>query len=166
MRREFGELASIMRYLRIADFPRTVSMTCLAWALLAPLPACAQLFPGVPAPDQGTAPGDAPGTLVQTITLPEKLSPAKVREAIVRSAMGRKWTIVKADDTRVQLRLADDGIEANLVALIEPAAIKIFSDSYRINREGERRGSLVPERWLKYLTRDIEKRLAEAAYLG
>jgi hypothetical protein len=117
-------------------------------------------------PPEATQPTDVPGKWVKTIRAPEELTPAEVREVIVRCALGRKWSIARADDTRVAVRLVDDGIEANLTLLIERAAIRIFSDSYRINREGERRSALVPERWLKYLTRDIERRLAEAAYLG
>ena len=91
---------------------------------------------------------------------------AEIRKAIVTSALGRKWSVTKADDTRVVLRLVDGGQEANLTLFYTASEIRVHSNSYRVRRNGERTGKLVPERWLRYLTRDIEVNLSSAAFLG
>jgi len=107
--------------------------------------------------------GDPPGALVQTLAVPAGLRTSEVRRIIERSAIERGWTVVKADGERVSLKLVDRGYEGNLALEYNPSEIRIFSDSFRIDRAGQRTKPAVPASWIKFLAKDLQKDLGLAA---
>ena len=107
--------------------------------------------------------GDPPGALVQTLAVPAGLRTSEVRRIIERSAIERGWTVVKADGDRVNLKLVDRGYEGNLALDYSPTEIRIVSDSFRIDRAGQRTKPAIPASWFKFLAKDLQKDLGLAA---
>jgi hypothetical protein len=74
------------------------------------------------------------GVKVETIAVPDNLSDAVIRDAIVRAALYRQWRLMSQKEGEVVLRLIHRKCEANLTLRIVGSEIEIYSDSYEIDK--------------------------------
>jgi len=117
----------------------------------------------VPAPARVKAEAPA-GVRVETIAVPNGQPDAAVREAIVKTAMRRQWIVMSQKPGEVVLKLIHRGCEANLTFRIEGSEIQLFSDSYALNKRGERVSSMkVNDGWIKNLRKGIVELLLPGA---
>ncbi len=79
-----------------------------------------------------------PGVQVATIVIPEGLPDATVRDAIVRTAARRLWIVMSQKEGEVVLKLIHRSVEANLTLRYAGTEIQVYSDTYALNKNGER----------------------------
>lgn len=99
-----------------------------------------------------------------TVDVPEGTSLDTVEQAIVKSAIGRRWTIKEAGDGLVVINLVHRGYDATLNIVFDEAAIRIYSDSWAIRGNGERKKRKDPDGWIDNMEKDISVNLARLRY--
>jgi len=113
------------------------------------------------------APNDADaaayGVHKTTIPIEVELEPKDVRATLLRAATARRWTIVERQDGRIVINLAHRGYDATLTLVYDDDSIDIYSDSWRVNKKGERKKREDPEGWIINLAKDIPIYLQRAA---
>lgn len=106
------------------------------------------------------------GSHVGTIGVPEGLSKAEIKEAIVLTFAGRQWSIKERDDERVVGYLKHRSNEATVTVVYSAEKVDFYCVGYAINKNtGERRRPEIPEGWLKFLKGDLNKKLTAASAL-
>lgn len=91
-----------------------------------------------------------------TVSIPSNLSPEQVKEAMVRTFIGREWQVEQQSLQEVVATLNHRSYQAKATFKVENGVIKILSDS-RYNSK-----PVVPEAWLENLQKDLSKRLTTA----
>jgi len=97
----------------------------------------------------------ADGENVTTLVVSERLTTQQVRDAVVHSLIARSWSVQQESPNKIQASLNHRRIEALLNIEISDGEIKIVSNS-----TDDRGVPYVPARWINFLTRDINTRLA------
>lgn len=99
-----------------------------------------------------------------TIGVPEGLSKADVKEAIIYTFAGRAWSIKEKDDEKVVGYLKHRSNEATVTVVYSAEKIDFYCVGYEINKNtGERKRPELPEGWLKFLKGDLNKKLTAAS---
>ncbi|WP_269524777.1 hypothetical protein [Coraliomargarita parva] len=101
------------------------------------------------------APEKDPNVPYSVIAVVPGLSPKQVEDSILRAASGRKWTVQDVKPGEVTIRLMHRGYDATLVFKYDGEKVEVFSDSWRINREGEKTRRKDPVGWIENLEKDI-----------
>lgn len=104
------------------------------------------------------------GHLYSTIDVDEKATDEIVKKAIVKAAIGRRWNIV-SDEEWIAINLTHRGYDSTLTFVYEEGEIKIYSDSYAVNKRGERKKRKDPKGWIGNLEKDIGVFINEQIYL-
>jgi len=104
------------------------------------------------------------GHLYSTIQVNEKATDEIVNQAIVKAAIGRRWNIV-SDEEWVIITLKHRGYDSTLTFVYDDETIKIYSDSYVVNKRGERKKQKDPAGWIGNLEKDIGVFINQQLYL-
>lgn len=102
---------------------------------------------------------------VITAPVPSDLSIAKASEAVLRTALGRKWQIETRTDGYVEFYLVHRHHDARMFAYIDDQSVRIYCESYRL-LNGRRWKKQDPKGWIENLQRDLVVNLQREAYLG
>jgi len=101
-----------------------------------------------------------PGVQVATIVIPEGRPDAAVRDAIVRTAARRLWMVVSQKEGEVMLKMIHRSVEANLTLRYAGTEIQVYSDTYALNKKGERVSAApLNKGWLQNLRAGIVENL-------
>lgn len=89
------------------------------------------------------------------IAIPQGLSDEGAHSAIVKAALGRRWNIVEKADAHTTINLQHRGYDSTLTFTIEDSKILVHSDSWTVNKKGEKKKKKHPKGWIENLRRDI-----------
>lgn len=89
------------------------------------------------------------------IVIPQGLSAEGAQSAIVKAAIGRRWNIIKKEDEQTVINLKHRGYDSTLTFTIEDSKILVHSDSWAVNKKGEKKKKKDPTGWIENLRRDI-----------
>jgi len=92
---------------------------------------------------------------IKPVEIPDGLSAEGAMSSIVSAAIGRRWNIVKKKDDQVIINLNHRGYDSTLTLKIEDSKINITSDSWTVNKRGEKKKKKDPVGWIENLRKDI-----------
>lgn len=102
---------------------------------------------------------------VAIVHAPESLGEDKMREVVIRTALNREWKVVENKDSLIVIHLVHRRFDSTLYLRYDDATIEIFSDSWRLARNGDRLRKDIPTGWIENLEKDFARNF-EAAVLG
>lgn len=132
--------------------PATALLSLLAIALLAPLASA----------EEGKEPK---GSYYSSIAVPSEATPEMVKRSIIKAAIGRRWNIVEKEGDHVVIHLEHRGYDSTLTFVPKDGEIEIYSDSYVVNKRGERKKQKHPRGWIGNLEKDIQVFMDREIYL-
>ncbi len=88
----------------------------------------------------------------------------EVRGAVLASLEGRDWFLGRATETSVRASRIYRGFDSNIHIEIASSRITIYSDSWRIDRQGERLSPEHPDGWLRNIERDVRRSLGLSSF--
>lgn len=106
----------------------------------------------------------APDEPVLISEFPESFPVSKVRDAVLKSVRERGWTVGQTTGTSVRASLVHRGFESNIHVEAAGSRITIYSDSWRVDRQGERLNPEHPDGWLRNIERDVRRSLGLRYY--
>lgn len=89
------------------------------------------------------------------IQIPHGLSQAGVHDAVVKAAIGRRWNIIEKEDNNTVIHLQHRGYDSTLTFTVRNSELLIFSDSWTVNKKGEKKKRKDPAGWIENLRKDI-----------
>lgn len=92
---------------------------------------------------------------VKPVEIPDGLSRDGAMASIVNAAIGRRWNIVKKTDDQIILNLKHRGYDSTLTLQIKSSRINISSDSWTVDKKGEKKKKKDPAGWIENLRKDI-----------
>ena len=98
-------------------------------------------------------------THVATIKVPSGLSTSDVTSAVYGALLGREWLVKEKSDGKVVGYLKHRRNEAEVTFTFDNKSIDMSCWGYKISRSGEREEKELPKGWLKFLEKDLHKRL-------
>ncbi|MCC5806222.1 MAG: hypothetical protein JJU00_07825 [Opitutales bacterium] len=104
--------------------------------------------------------------LVLTVTPAKPLGSAgEMREHILRTAINREWNVVDDDREKnlVVINLVHRRNDSTLYIVYDAERARYYSDSWRLNRRGDRVRRDEPTGWLGNLEGDLKRSINEAA---
>lgn len=105
-----------------------------------------------------------PDEPVLIIDFPKPFPVREVRGAVLASLEGREWEVGRTTETSVRASLIHRGFESNIQIEIESSRMVIYSDSWRIDRQGERLNPEHPDGWLRNIEHDVRRFLGVMDY--
>lgn len=84
---------------------------------------------------------------------------------VIESLVKRGWAILEQSNNSVKAHLNHRRYDSTLTISWNGSAIEILSDSYRVNKSGEKLGRQQPTGWIENLEKDFSVRLQSAVYL-
>lgn len=87
----------------------------------------------------------------------EPYPPAKIHAALLASLRDRGWTLVSTTETGAKARLIHRGFESNILVEVSRTGFTVYSDSWRIDREGNRLNPEHPDGWLRNIEHDVRR---------
>lgn len=107
---------------------------------------------------------EAYGNLVITAPIAKPLALEEAKRVVIATAVGREWRIVSAEGNKVVANLTHRRHDATLTFVISDSQIRVFSESYRLDRNQNRVKREDPPNWIRNIDRDLNRRIAEAIY--
>lgn len=101
----------------------------------------------------------APNEPALIVEFPNPFPVSEVHRAVVDSLTDRRWQLGQITDTSVRASLVHRGFESNIHVEVKSSGIEIYSDSWRIDRQGERLNPEHPDGWLRNIERDVRRSL-------
>lgn len=95
------------------------------------------------------------GQLVETVTLSDEATEEIVAKAVVQAALGRKWNIEGKDEGILKISLKQRGYDSTLFLVYNAKKVDIYSDSWAVNKKGERKKEKHPDGWIANIAKDI-----------
>lgn len=98
------------------------------------------------------------GDKVASIELYPDLSMEEARQVIVKTVLNRSWAIVEEDEEAgiVVVNLVHRRHDSTLYLVYTTDSLTIHSDSWRINRSGERMRRDHPSGWINNIEKDVK----------
>lgn len=90
---------------------------------------------------------------------PREVSVQEAQDAVVRSLRNREWNITSTSDDGAEARLFHRRYDSRIRVEVSPNEMKIYSDSWLVDRNGERVRREHPEGWLRNIERDVRRSL-------
>lgn len=137
--------------LAIMNLPLRLPQTLLAFGLLAGLAL---------APVAASARGDNVGS----VPVPSGLDAAAVKSVVIETFQSRGWAVQSATDTEVVAHLVHRRYDATLTMVYDTSNITLYSDSWKIDKQGRRLKREHPAGWIRNLKSDLPKRLGSRLY--
>jgi hypothetical protein len=106
---------------------------------------------------------DVAGVIALALSVPDGLGVSEVHDAVRTAAVGRSYAIKEDKPDRLGFSLVHGGYDASFTAVFDPKSIRLYSDSYKLDRSGARTGKVVPRGWVKNLQEDFVANLNKAA---
>jgi hypothetical protein len=104
--------------------------------------------------------------LVLTVRAAPALSSVEqMREIARRTAIHREWQVIGdyPRENLLVLNLVHRRSDSTLYLVYDAETVRFYSDSWQLDRQGNRRGRAEPTGWLRNLERDLTRNLALAA---
>lgn len=95
------------------------------------------------------------GEHIETVEFSDDADQEIIGKAVVKAALGRKWNIDEKEDGILKISLNHRGYESTLYLVYDDHKVDIYSDSWTINKKGERKKEKHPDGWIKNLAKDI-----------
>lgn len=95
------------------------------------------------------------GELYTTIDVPTGLSKEGTQAAVIKAALGRRWTIVSKTDDQIVLNLKHRGYDSTLTFDIEESQVKLYSNSWATDKKGNKKKKKEPTGWIENIKKDI-----------
>ncbi|MDQ8186372.1 hypothetical protein [Pelagicoccus sp. SDUM812002] len=89
------------------------------------------------------------------IVIPQGLSEEGVQSAIIKAAIGRRWNIIKKEADHTVINLTHRGYDSTLTFTIKDSNIHVHSDSWAVDKKGEKKKKKDPTGWIENLRKDI-----------
>lgn len=105
------------------------------------------------------------GNFHSQVVVPGELDKETVQRVILKAAIARRWNIVRKSDEIVAINLVNRGYDANLYFVYDEKKIDIYSDSFVVNKRGERKKRKEPKGWIANIKKDIGVFLNQEAHL-
>ncbi|MCC5838605.1 MAG: hypothetical protein JJT96_00660 [Opitutales bacterium] len=108
----------------------------------------------------------ARANLVLTVRAAPALDSAgQMREIVRRTAIHREWQVIgdHPGENLLVLNLVHRRSDSTLYLVYDEETVRFYSDSWQLDRQGNRRGRAEPTGWLRNLDRDLTRNIALAA---
>lgn len=105
-----------------------------------------------------------PTNLVATVDVPEGLSLEDISEVIVKKAIARQWLIKDKSDDTVIINLVHRGWDSTLTLVYDQKQVKIYSDSWVLDKKGNKKKRKEPAGWIKNIKNDVAVGLSEKRF--
>jgi len=82
---------------------------------------------------------------------------AEVNDAVLRSLRSRGWRVTSTTPEAIEAMLIHRSYESGIRITMTPRSISIYSDSWRIDRQGNRVRRDHPDGWFRNIEHDVRR---------
>ncbi|MGH8019201.1 MAG: hypothetical protein ACREIA_13085 [Opitutaceae bacterium] len=101
------------------------------------------------------------GQFFDRLLIPDGMSKEDIQAVLGEVLLGREWTVKQKTDRRVVGHILHGGAEATVTMRFGGEAVEIYAFGWDLDRRGNRVEPYYPERWLRYLRKDLQGRFEQ-----
>lgn len=94
-----------------------------------------------------------------SVVIPDGVPPEAVEQAMVSAFMGRGWRVRSRSQDEVVGTLVSNRYDSTVTMQRKGGRIVLLSDTYLIDKDGERLAPTAPKGWVKFLSDDLNLEL-------
>lgn len=106
---------------------------------------------------------DPRGDLVFQAEKPSGMAKDAIRDVVVTALLKREWKLVSKSEDTVVVNLVHRGFDTTLTVELGGKELQVWSESWKLDKAGNRKERAQNERWLANVRKDISVGLGIAA---